>query len=36
MKVRISSSCDYDKNDLTLRRATAVHHNGFCNTDINP
>jgi len=36
MKVRISSSCDYDKNGLTLRRAKAVRYNGFFDTDINP
>jgi hypothetical protein len=36
MKVRISSSRDYDKNEVTLRRAKEVHYNVFCDTDINP
>lgn len=35
MKVRIISSCDYDKK-VTLRHAKAVYFNGFCDTDINP
>jgi hypothetical protein len=35
MKVKISSSCDYERNVVTLGPVKAVHCNGLCDDDFN-